>query len=386
MRVPLLGLCEDALKREASFWVEGVQGLFPKDLQDEPEWPSTAARALIDNPPLQLSKRFPGLIDSLVDQIKSDLKPAADSLILDDVSSCLKRFSDEVAVGTWQKTFTLTGVEVKVMKADRLAVLADDIVLIFLRYNTAMMRKLTHERSRIHDLIGQLGLMESCAAQRLDIMSKKMVLEQAKEGMFELLGVRTPKERQAWELQIAEAVIDSNILSAQQTNQVVSWIALAKKKHTKLELLYRASRDGWQAQAFHSRCDNKGSTVTVIKSAAGYVFGGYADSPWNSTSFWCASPNAFLFSLHCPSSAGPVKMPLKRPQHAIYCARSSGPTFGHGHDIRVLLNGTQGVNLGTKCGHNYSSYQLPRGHSAQSIFNGNRNFNAAEVEVFGVTS
>ena len=45
------------------------------------------------------------------------------------------------------------------------------------------------------------------------------------------------------------------------------------------KLLYRASRDGWAASIFHSCCDNKGPTVTVIKSG-NYIFGGYTEQEW----------------------------------------------------------------------------------------------------------
>ena len=45
-------------------------------------------------------------------------------------------------------------------------------------------------------------------------------------------------------------------------------------------LCYRASRDGWGAQEFHRHCDNKGPTVVLIK-ANDYIFGGYADEPWD---------------------------------------------------------------------------------------------------------
>ena len=45
------------------------------------------------------------------------------------------------------------------------------------------------------------------------------------------------------------------------------------------KLLYRASRDGWTASNFHSCCDNKGPTVTVIKSGD-YIFGGYTEHEW----------------------------------------------------------------------------------------------------------
>ena len=44
-------------------------------------------------------------------------------------------------------------------------------------------------------------------------------------------------------------------------------------------LLLRASRDGFAASAFHSKCDNKGPTVTVVKSGAN-IFGGFTEKPW----------------------------------------------------------------------------------------------------------
>ena len=44
-------------------------------------------------------------------------------------------------------------------------------------------------------------------------------------------------------------------------------------------LCYRASTHGWAASAFHSRCDGRRNTVTIIKKGQ-YVFGGYTDIPW----------------------------------------------------------------------------------------------------------
>lgn len=41
------------------------------------------------------------------------------------------------------------------------------------------------------------------------------------------------------------------------------------------KLLYRASRDGQQATNFHQTCDNKSSTIVIIKSNNGSVLGGY---------------------------------------------------------------------------------------------------------------
>ena len=46
-------------------------------------------------------------------------------------------------------------------------------------------------------------------------------------------------------------------------------------------LLFRASRDGFAALAFHFKCDNKGPTITVVKSG-GNIFGGFAENAWTS--------------------------------------------------------------------------------------------------------
>ena len=44
---------------------------------------------------------------------------------------------------------------------------------------------------------------------------------------------------------------------------------------------WRAKTDGSAASTFHSNCDGKGPTVTIIKSGS-YIFGGYTDLSWHS--------------------------------------------------------------------------------------------------------
>jgi len=45
------------------------------------------------------------------------------------------------------------------------------------------------------------------------------------------------------------------------------------------KLCYRASSHGWAASTFHSYCDGKPHTVTIIRKDL-YVFGGYTDIAW----------------------------------------------------------------------------------------------------------
>ena len=44
---------------------------------------------------------------------------------------------------------------------------------------------------------------------------------------------------------------------------------------------WRAKTDGWSVVTFHSNCDGKGPTVTIIKVGS-YIFGGYTDVSWSS--------------------------------------------------------------------------------------------------------
>ena len=76
------------------------------------------------------------------------------------------------------------------------------------------------------------------------------------------------------------------ILSSEQRETLVNWLkdsrAITKDSD---QLLYRASSNGWAASSFHSYCDNKGPTVTVVKSG-NYIFGGYTEKNWDGGYFF----------------------------------------------------------------------------------------------------
>ena len=55
--------------------------------------------------------------------------------------------------------------------------------------------------------------------------------------------------------------------------------------HSHWKLCYRASSHGWAASAFHSRCDGKPHTVSIIRKYP-YVFGGYTDIAWGKMQFY----------------------------------------------------------------------------------------------------
>ena len=59
-----------------------------------------------------------------------------------------------------------------------------------------------------------------------------------------------------------------------------SWLSsVARSANSAWKLCWRGSVDGWAARTFHSRCNGKGPTVTIIRVRR-YIFGGYTSVSW----------------------------------------------------------------------------------------------------------
>ena len=107
-------------------------------------------------------------------------------------------------------------------------------------------------------------------------------------------------------------------------------VKLCKLDGKQFKLIYRASRDGYEASRFHAKCDNQPSTLTIIKTLFGYIFGGYTSVAWESSFSYKADPNAFIFSLINPSRQ-PLLIPIKMTNihEAIFCRSDNGPILGN---------------------------------------------------------
>ena len=105
--------------------------------------------------------------------------------------------------------------------------------------------------------------------------------------------------------------------------------------HKTGELLYRASVDGFEARSFHSKCNDKVNTITIIKSNLNHVFGGFTSAAWSSRNTYSADETAFIFSIRRNGKSENDKFMIKKIDQAIYCQSNYGPTFGSGHDIHI---------------------------------------------------
>ena len=270
-------------------------------------------------------------------------------------------------------------------------------------------------------------------------------------GLGELLVMKAAKHEQHFFLAVAPHDVDptdveeqasadtrpeaqSALLSPAEWELVKGWLHW---QPSRVELLWRASTDGWAAADFHSRCNYSGPTLTIVSDEDGNVFGGFADAAWTNSygdgvgypmCLTCvqSSPHAFLCVVRSAEGLLPVKMPVKDKDDgkAVWHSKMTGPTFGaitwyysqvgggvhqcgeHPADL-CLLNGWAKDRHPRACyinvGHHYT---LPPQHERYLplLSRGNdgvdptwrvkndtwhvswnpRHFEAAEIEVFGV--
>jgi hypothetical protein len=147
-------------------------------------------------------------------------------------------------------------------------------------------------------------------------------------------------------------------------------------------LLYRGSRDGFQSSSFHSRCDDKPFTITIIETTKGFIFGGYTPIAWsNDGRYKCDdSLTSFIFTLKNGHNTIPMQFPLKSDfkQYAICSYTNYGPSFGGGRDFYVAFSSGDYANFG-------HSYNNTTGYEGTTFLAGEYNFMVKEIEVFALT-
>jgi len=103
--------------------------------------------------------------------------------------------------------------------------------------------------------------------------------------------------------------------------------------------LYRASVDSFSTTVFHQKCDNKGPTITIIKTTDGDVFGGYNSQSWNSNGQFYGDNKSFIFTLVSQHGIPPSKyIPNKNSIHFVVSAQDTGPIFGSSFGLEIKIS------------------------------------------------
>ena len=143
------------------------------------------------------------------------------------------------------------------------------------------------------------------------------------------------------------------------------------KKIKKYTLLFRASNDGFQASNFHSKCDGKNNTVTLVETTKGKRFGGFTDAAWDQSNSYKTGSNGFIFSLDDKSIYY-----NKNSNYNIYGSSSYGPAFGAGHDFYLCNNCNSDNSSYDNSGNSYET------NGKKYALAGEKNFSVKDYEVY----
>ena len=169
--------------------------------------------------------------------------------------------------------------------------------------------------------------------------------------------------------------LDSSLILTKEEVMILAQITQSKDGI----LLYRATRDGFEASSFHEKCDGKAKTITIIKTKGNYVFGGYTAASWDSRGANKADKTAYLYSLRRNGVSNLSKYTITGgyEAYAIYCASTHGPAFGGGNDI-LIINRSD-VNVGSRS--QYSGYYIGL---VQPLAEAPTNWLISEIEVYQI--
>ena len=188
-----------------------------------------------------------------------------------------------------------------------------------------------------------------------------------------LLNSKIPEEKLKENLSSNEI-----ILNEEEKKMIFNWILTKvnpEKKNIKMTLLYKSTKDGDSASTFHSKCDSKGNTLSLIRNTKGFRCGGFTTQNWSGTSsgYNVDDNYAFLFSLDYKECYFNYDR-----KNAIYNYSGYGPCFGGGNDLRIA----------DQCRQNYSSQcNFPYyydGIRVRVLSGGYYNFKVHEIEVFKI--
>ena len=148
--------------------------------------------------------------------------------------------------------------------------------------------------------------------------------------------------------------------------------------NTNFKLIYQASRDGFDSNAFHSKCDGIYGTLTLIRTTDSYIIGGYTSADWSGYQYKHDS-SAFLFSLSNPFNVS-FRSNISQAQYAINANQYYGPSFGY--DLLIMDQSNTSISNFI----NFQSYYYQIPNDFQTIKNQliYLNFQTVEIEVYSL--
>ena len=150
-------------------------------------------------------------------------------------------------------------------------------------------------------------------------------------------------------------------------------------------LLYQISKDGASPITFHEKCNNKGPTITIIKTDDGHIFGGYNPISWINEAMYNECDDSFIFSLSDGMTIKPIKCPLKKYMKKYAIKQNENmysPGWGEVDNADLFISYKNLDNSYSNLGR---CYKVPKNVDPNSFLAGKSSkWGIQEVEVFAV--
>jgi len=149
-------------------------------------------------------------------------------------------------------------------------------------------------------------------AMKTDIAAMKASIASIKTYMSStvtLLASVKSMAQQYYDENLYNPFASSTILGDKAELGIWLYDKLPKKS---MSLCWRGTAHGFGSSTFHTKCDRRGSSVTIIEDTFGGIFGGYGDGSWH-TSGWISNYRSFLYQLVGPNNDGSEEWPALVP-------------------------------------------------------------------------
>ena len=100
-----------------------------------------------------------------------------------------------------------------------------------------------------------------------------------------------------------------------------------EREVSKVIRIFRASEDGWNAADFHRECDNKGPTLSLIRSSVSYLAAGFTSKSWTSVAGHVEDESAMVFALTHEPQSEPQMFKTNYSEQAVWHNQHRGPYF-----------------------------------------------------------
>ena len=152
---------------------------------------------------------------------------------------------------------------------------------------------------------------------------------------------------------------------------------ILKNKNVKWNLLYKATRDGEDENIFHNKCNDKGSTIIIVKTDKGLSFGGYTEQSWSGSENK-KDNNAFVFSLDLRKIYRANKSNVQ-----IYCGSCYGFRGGGSFTLRIYKDCLKRKSSYTQtidwCNQSFTGFEKD-----YELTNGEEYFLIREIEAYQI--